>query len=128
MKPILLAAVGAVVLCAGLAAQAAELSFWRGDFDGPMEVHVAPDGMVSGHYELHGGARREGRIVGHVEGPGYLRGIWLQAVSDHPCNRLREGTASWGRFIIRDAWSRHPEGWWSYCDDEPERSWQLQRN
>jgi len=119
MKPKQLALAAAVLSLAVSAARAEDLFF--DSSDGPMEIHVGEGGRVSGHYQ------RPGRIVGHVGRDGSIEGLWLEPASDHPCGSQREGTYAWGRFIIGRAWSRHPYGSWSYCDDTPNSDWQIRR-
>jgi hypothetical protein len=89
--------------------------------DGAMEIHVGDGGRVVGHYQ------RPGRIVGHIGRDNSIEGLWFQPQSDQPCSSPREGTYSWGRFIIGRAWSNHPYGSWSYCDEVPNNDWQIQR-
>ena len=94
---------------------------------GPMDIHFGPGGEVYGHYQQTGGARRRGRLDGAVSAGGILGGYWLQPDSAHPCSYPRERTNAWGHFTIRDAWSAKPYGVWGYCDEIPNRSWDLQR-
>ena len=79
-----------------------------------------------GGYQQDRGAQRHGRLVGRASGDGTIEGLWLQAESDHPCNRQREGTYSWGEFVITGAGSRRPLGFWGYCGERPGRPWNLE--
>ena len=115
----------AVALTTG-AARADDLSFHSSD--GPMYIHVGRNsGRVSGEYQQDTGARRQGQLLGNVGPDGNLHGVWLQAESDHPCSRPREGTLSWGQFVIMNPWGRDPYGAWGYCGEQPNRSWNLER-
>jgi hypothetical protein len=95
--------------------------------DGPMEVHVSQNGSVHGQYRQDRGHRRNGQLVGQLRGDSVIDGLWLQTESDQPCPYAREGTNSWGRFTIADARGPQPYGAWGYCDEPPNRSWNLQR-
>ena len=91
---------------------------------GPMDIHFGPGGELYGHY---GAAQRPGRLDGGVSAGGILGGYWLQPEGDHPCSYPRKGTRAWGHFTISNAWGAHPDGVWGYCDESPNRSWDLQR-
>jgi len=94
---------------------------------GPMDIRFGPGGEVYGRYRQIGGAQRPGRLDGAVSAGGILGGYWLQPESDHPCSYARKGTHAWGHFTITNAWSASPYGVWGYCDENPNRSWELQR-
>jgi hypothetical protein len=94
---------------------------------GPMDIHFGPGGEVYGHYQQTVGPQRPDRLDGAVSAGGILGGYWLQTDGDHPCSYLREGTNAWGHFTIGNAWGANPNGVWGYCDETPNRSWDLQR-
>jgi hypothetical protein len=120
-------AAAAIFWLAGTAGTArAEDLYFNSSF-GPMDIHFGPGGEVYGHYQQTGGARRRGRLDGGVSAGGILGGYWLQPDSDHPCPCPREGTNAWGHFTITNAWGANPYGVWGYCDETPNRSWDLQR-
>lgn len=94
---------------------------------GPMDIHFGDGGRLYGHYRQTGSAQRPGRLDGAVSAGGVLGGYWLQPASDHPCSYPRDGTNAWGNFTISNAWGANPDGVWGYCDEIPNRSWDLQR-
>ena len=106
-------------------AHADDLAFYS--TDGPMWIHLGASGRVSGQYQQDSGAYRTGRLTGSIRPDGTIEGSWLQAESDHPCTHPREGTMSWGNFMITNAWGPNPYGVWGYCSEAPNRSWNLQR-
>jgi len=121
-------AVAAIVasLSATSAARADHLEFRNSD--GPMSVDVGSNGDVSGSHRQDRSPYREGKLQGRADGRGGVSGVWLQnEESDHPCNRMRDGYRSWGRFTIDDAWSRRPVAYWGYCDEEPNHDWKTER-
>ena len=123
MKAKHVAICAALLLASAELAQADELSFYSSD--GPIDLHVGESGRVFGHYQQDTGAQRPGRIVGHMQPDRSIEGLWLQPASDHPCGYAREGTYAWGHFIIGHAWGHHPYGSWGYCDEAPNRDWQI---
>jgi hypothetical protein len=121
--------VAVAVFCLAGIARAEDLSF-NSSF-GPMEIHFGPGGELSGHYQQTGqptgGPPRQGRLDGGVSAGGIVGGFWLPPGGDHACPRPRQQTSAWGHFEITNAWSANPHGVWGYCDEIPNRSWDLQR-
>jgi len=118
-------ALAGVLVLAAASARADDLYFHSSD--GPMEIHIDQSGRVHGRYQQESGAQRPGRLVGTAGGNGSLEGLWLQPKSDHPCGYPREGSYTWGRFTIGNAWGAYPYGSWGYCDEIPNRNWQIRR-
>jgi len=100
---------------------------------GPMEIHFYDGGALYGRYRQTAGAPHPGRLDGAVSAGGILGGYWLQPDGDHPCSHPRQGIKAWGHFTILNAWGTNPNaapaplGVWGYCDETPNRSWDLQR-
>jgi hypothetical protein len=123
VKDVAAAAIFGLVATAG-AARAEDLHF--NSSAGPMDIHFGDGGQLYGHYRQPG-ARQPGRLDGAVSAGGVLGGYWLQPGGDHPCSHPLEGIRTWGHFTITNAWSANPESVWGYCDETPNRSWDLQR-
>ncbi|MBV8890259.1 MAG: hypothetical protein JO305_11385 [Alphaproteobacteria bacterium] len=132
MKAKLVAAIAMFWLAATAGAARAEDLYYDSSF-GPMEIHFYDGGSLHGRYQRTGGGQRPGRLVGGVSAGGIVGGYWLQADSDHPCSHPRQGTKAWGHFTILNAWGTNPNaapaplGVWGYCDEIPNRSWDLQQ-
>jgi hypothetical protein len=110
----------AALAWAVLAAPARADSFELRSNSGPIRLHVERDGEVSGHYPKYNGT-----LSGHVDQAGEIRGIWTQPTSDHPCERARNGTYSWGLFVISSPYHKRISGAWGYCGETPQRDWEL---
>jgi hypothetical protein len=91
--------------------------------DGPIYLRVERDGDVHGQYP-----KRNGTLAGHVDDAGDIRGMWMQPTSDHPCERARNGTYSWGFFYLSSPYHRHISGAWGYCGEQPQRDWDIHRD
>jgi hypothetical protein len=91
--------------------------------DGPIQLHIEQDGDVHGRYP-----KLNGTIMGHVSDGGDIEGIWLQPNSEHPCREARNGTYSWGHFVMSSPYQPNMRGAWGYCGEEPQRDWEIGHN